>query len=102
MERTDPRVAASLSGSVLGTSGAELVLAEWKDQGGGTDPPTYIAPLHAHDTDDEAWYVLDGTLRFRLGDATVRATTGGAVIAPRGTPHTYGTRARSRRGACSS
>ena len=89
MEANDDRVAAALSGSVLRASGADLVLAEWRDPGGGTDPPTYIAPLHTHRRDDEAWYVLEGTLRFRLGDKTVEATEGGAVVAPRGTPHTY-------------
>lgn len=89
MEPNDDRVAAALSGSVLGASGADLVLAEWRDPGGGTDPPTYVAPLHTHRRDDEAWYVLAGTLRFRLGEDTVEAAEGGAVIAPRGTAHTY-------------
>ena len=37
-----------------------LVLAEWRDPGGVTDPPRYIAPLHIHHGDDEAWYVLAG------------------------------------------
>jgi mannose-6-phosphate isomerase-like protein (cupin superfamily) len=89
MEANDDRVAAALSGSVLAPHGTSLVLAEWRDPGGGTEPPTYIAPLHAHRRDDEAWYVLEGALRFRLGDETVQAEAGGAVIAPRGTPHTY-------------
>jgi hypothetical protein len=34
--------------------GETLVLVEWRDPGGGTDPPTYIAPLHIHHTEDEA------------------------------------------------
>jgi len=89
MERNDPRAAAALSGSMLRADGADLVLAEWRDPGGGTDPPTYIAPLHTHRSDDEASYVLDGTLSFRLGEDTVTASAGGAVVAPRGTPHTY-------------
>ena len=65
------------------------MLAEWRDPGGATDPPRYIAPLHIHHRDDEAWYVLAGALRFRLGDETVEAPAGGAVLAPRGTVHTY-------------
>jgi uncharacterized cupin superfamily protein len=89
MQPDDPRVAAALSGSVLKPNGADVVLAEWRDPGGGTDPPTYIAPLHTHRSDDEAWYVLEGTLDFRLGEDTVEAQPGGAVVAPRGTPHTY-------------
>ncbi|HET7426034.1 MAG TPA: cupin domain-containing protein [Gemmatimonadales bacterium] len=39
--------------------------------------------------DDEAWYVLRGTLGFRLGDEMVEARPGAAVLAHRGTPHTY-------------
>ena len=80
-------LAASLAGGVL--TGPSLVLAEWRDPGGALDPPRYIAPLHMHHSDDEAWYVLEGALRFRLGDDEVEAPAGGAVIAARGTPHTY-------------
>jgi mannose-6-phosphate isomerase-like protein (cupin superfamily) len=69
----------------LAPRGAGLVLVEW------TAPPSaqHIAPLHVHHRDDEAWYVLEGALGFRLGDDVVEARAGGAVVAPRGTPHTY-------------
>jgi hypothetical protein len=66
MQRNDPRVAASLSASVLTASGGDLVLAEWRHPGGGTDPPTAIALLHVPRSDDEAWYVLEGALSCRL------------------------------------
>jgi mannose-6-phosphate isomerase-like protein (cupin superfamily) len=82
-------VVSPLAGNVLAADGASLVLAEWRDPGGEPAPPRYIAPLHIHHTDDEAWYVLEGALRFRLGDEEVEAQAGGAVIATRGTPHTY-------------
>lgn len=82
-------LAASLAGNVLAVDGADLVLAEWRDPGGAPDPPRYIAPLHVHHADDEAWYVLEGALRFRVGDEEVEASAGGAVLAPRGAPHTY-------------
>jgi len=85
----DARHAAPLAGRVLAPPGADLVLAEWRDPGGGFDPPRYVAPLHVHHRDDEAWYVLDGVLAFRLGDAVLEAPAGGAVLAPRGTAHTY-------------
>jgi uncharacterized cupin superfamily protein len=78
-----------LAGGVHASPGSDLVLAEWRDPGGATDPPRYVAPLHVHHRDDEAWYVLAGALRFRLGDETVEAPAGGAVLAPRGTVHTY-------------
>ena len=66
-----------------------LVIVEWTDRGGGSDPPAYIAPLHVHHADDEAWYVLEGALAFRVGDDEVLAKAGAGVAAPRGVPHTY-------------
>jgi mannose-6-phosphate isomerase-like protein (cupin superfamily) len=69
--------------------GPGLVLVEWSAAPGPPGAPQYIAPLHVHHRDDEAWYVLTGALRFRLGDEDVEASAGGAMIAPRGTPHTY-------------
>ena len=79
--------AAPLAGRAL--TSPSLVLVEWRDPGGGQDPPHYIAPLHLHHEDDEAWYVLEGTLAFRLGDEEVEAPTGAAVLAERGIVHTY-------------
>jgi mannose-6-phosphate isomerase-like protein (cupin superfamily) len=63
----DPRRAVALSGAVLAAPGADLVLAEWRDPGGGLHPPRSIAPLHVHRNDNEAWYVLDGELSELLG-----------------------------------
>jgi mannose-6-phosphate isomerase-like protein (cupin superfamily) len=80
-------LAAPLAGNALESE--SLVLVEWQDPGGATDPPRYIAPLHVHHEDDEAWYVLEGTLAFRLGDEDVEAPAGAAVLARRGTVHTY-------------
>jgi uncharacterized cupin superfamily protein len=64
------------------------VIVEWSDSGRGEWE--WIAPLHVHHADDEAWYVLEGTLRFRLGDDETEAGPGSAVFAPRGMPHAYG------------
>ena len=68
--------------------GADFVLAEWVDDG-ESSAARPVAPLHRHLGDDEAWYVLEGVLRFRLGDEEVEAEAGGAVMAPRGTVHTF-------------
>jgi quercetin dioxygenase-like cupin family protein len=46
-------------------------------------------PLHTHDHEDEAWYVLAGTLRFRLADVDAQAPQGSFVFVPRGTPHCF-------------
>jgi quercetin dioxygenase-like cupin family protein len=51
-------------------------------------PPGAGPPLHHHDF-DEAFYVLEGELTFRLRDELVTARAGDMVFAPRGVPHTF-------------
>lgn len=86
---TEPNLAVPLAGNVLGSASNSFVIAEWRDPGGPSGPPRYIAPLHLHHNDDEAWYVLEGVLRVRVGDNDVEARAGSAVLVRRGTPHTY-------------
>ena len=66
-------MAAPLAGNALGSVTASFVVAEWKDAGGPPGPPRWIAPLHLHRNDDEAWYVLEGTLCVRVGKDVVEA-----------------------------
>lgn len=87
---SDPvSIAPLLAGNVLGSANGAFVIAEWRDSGGPAGPPRFIAPLHVHHNDDEAWYVLEGTVIIRVGDTDVEARAGSAVFVPRGTPHTY-------------
>ena len=47
---------------------------------------------HRHSREDEAFYVLDGELEFRLGERGERVivvTAGSFIFAPRGIPHTF-------------
>lgn len=46
-------------------------------------------PLHTHSTDDEAFYVLDGAISFRIGNETTLAQAGEFVLLPRGVEHTF-------------
>ena len=82
-------VAAPLAGNVVGSAGNDFIIAEWRDPGSQTGPQRPIAPLHVHHADDEAWYVLEGTLCVRVGDRDVVARAGSAVFVPRGMPHSY-------------
>ena len=54
-------------------------------------------PMHIHHDEDEAWYLLEGRMRFRCGDDELLAEPGSFVFAPRGIPHSLlveeGTRA---------
>ena len=90
------RIAAPLAGSVIGSTADNFVIAEWQDPGGPPGPPRYIAPLHLHHNDDEAWYVLEGTAGIQNGDEIIEAKPGAAVFVKRGTPHTYWNPSRDR------
>jgi mannose-6-phosphate isomerase-like protein (cupin superfamily) len=46
-----------------------------------------IVPLHVHQREDEAFYVLEGRLTVRCGDRTFDAGPGSFVFLPRGVPH---------------
>lgn len=82
-----------LRGGRLGGPDSDFVIVEWADS--GDSEWEWIAPLHVHHADDEAWYVLEGVLRFRLGDEVVEAGPRSAVLAPKGVAHAYG---NARRG----
>jgi mannose-6-phosphate isomerase-like protein (cupin superfamily) len=86
---SSPIIAPPLAGNILGSEGDAFVIAEWRDAGGPAGPPRLIAPPHVHHGDDEAWYVLEGTLHVQVGTDEVEARAGCGVFVPRGTPHTY-------------
>lgn len=69
-----------------GAIGETLALANWPAEGVATE----VAPLHVHHRDDEAWYVIEGALRFRLADRELIAPAGSTVLVPAGVPHTFG------------
>jgi hypothetical protein len=46
-------------------------------------------PLHVHSREDEAFYVLNGELTFRLGDRLVPASAGTFLWGPRNVPHQF-------------
>jgi mannose-6-phosphate isomerase-like protein (cupin superfamily) len=77
-----------LAGRTIGLANGTFVVAEWSD-GGETSRERPVAPLHLHRSEDEAWYVLEGRLAFRVGEEEVEAGAGGAVVVPRGVAHTY-------------
>jgi len=46
-------------------------------------------PLHTHAAEDESWYVIEGELRFLLGEELHRAPPGSFVFVPRGVAHAF-------------
>jgi mannose-6-phosphate isomerase-like protein (cupin superfamily) len=77
------KVAGSGAGAAerFSAVGRSFAVHEWR----GSGP----AALHIHRDDDEAWHVLDGTLRFRFIDRVVDAGPGETVFVPAGVAHAY-------------
>jgi|SRR5687768_7143186 mannose-6-phosphate isomerase-like protein (cupin superfamily) len=65
----------------IAASGQSFDIHEWSGSG-----PDY---LHVHYADDEAWYVLEGTLTFKFIDKHIEVPAGTTVFVPAGVPHTY-------------
>ena len=86
---TSAVAAPPLAGNTLGSGANSFVIAEWRDAGGPAGERRLIAPPHLHRSDDEAWYVLEGTLCIQMGERVVEARAGAGVLVPRGTAHTY-------------
>lgn len=61
-----------------------------------TAPPHYTGPpLHWHQHTMEAFYILDGTLAFTLGERTITASVGAFILVPPGIAHTFNPTAAS-------
>ena len=52
-------------------------------------PPGWGPPLHVHAREDEFFQVLEGTFRFRCGNAVQEAGPGASAFLPRGVPHAF-------------
>jgi mannose-6-phosphate isomerase-like protein (cupin superfamily) len=73
---------ALIKASTESTGGA-LALVEF------THPPDFATPPHIHHHEDEAFYILEGTMSGFCGDQQWRATAGDFVWLPRGVVHGY-------------
>jgi quercetin dioxygenase-like cupin family protein len=52
-------------------------------------PPQVGPPLHVHQREDEALYVLEGMYEIRVGGRMIPAPPGTFAFLPREIPHTY-------------
>jgi uncharacterized cupin superfamily protein len=80
-------VSTALSESEIG--GSSICLVEWVAPPSPDGQREYVAPLHRHLDDDEAWYVLEGRMGFSLDGVEVEVGPGGAAMARAGVVHTY-------------
>jgi quercetin dioxygenase-like cupin family protein len=51
-------------------------------------PPGFKPPLHRHSDEDEAFYILEGSITVQCDDESWLAEKGAFVLLPRGTAHT--------------
>jgi quercetin dioxygenase-like cupin family protein len=49
----------------------------------------YMSPLHLHESDEETFLVLDGTLRVEVGNEVRSVGAGGLALLPRGLAHGF-------------
>lgn len=54
-----------------------------------TFPPDAGGPLHLHRSFEEAFYVLEGEIEYRVGESRVRATPGATIFIPPEAPHAF-------------
>ena len=93
----DPIVVRPGEGSsIQGPVGGPLSFKARGEQTGGSltalenvIPPGAGPPLHTHANEDEFWWVIEGELRFTLGEELSNAPEGTFVFVPRGTPHNF-------------
>jgi mannose-6-phosphate isomerase-like protein (cupin superfamily) len=78
--RKEPIVARPGTAAIAAVGGS-FAIHEWSGSG-----PDY---MHVHRSDDEAWHVLEGALRFEFLEGSVEAPAGTTVFVPAGVPHTY-------------
>ena len=52
-------------------------------------PKSSGTPLHINTLEDENYYVVEGTLTFRIGEETIEAPAGSFVHIPKGVVHTH-------------
>jgi quercetin dioxygenase-like cupin family protein len=66
-------------GETAGSLGVSLV----------TQPPGTATPIHVHTLEDEAFYLLDGTMTYSADGQLHRLGAGSFIFLPRGLPHGF-------------
>jgi len=82
-------IVPSGQGHLLTARGNVLAFKAVADQTSARTPPP-----HRHVTCSEAFFVLSGTITFRLDDAELAGGAGDFLLVPRGAAHTFGNQGR--------
>jgi quercetin dioxygenase-like cupin family protein len=51
--------------------------------------PGFEAPLHVHHREDEAFWILEGSVTLYVGEQVIETTRGDYAFGPRNVPHRY-------------
>ncbi|HZH52857.1 MAG TPA: cupin domain-containing protein [Microvirga sp.] len=54
-------------------------------------------PMHVHRNEDEVFHIIEGKMRFQVGQEQIVVGAGETIVAPKGVPHTF--RVESSEGA---
>ena len=92
----EPIVKGPGQGDPLWFMGALLTIKASAETTGGSlgmieclAPRGHGSPLHAHQREDEWFYVVEGELTLWVGGETIVAPAGSFVFGPRNVPHTF-------------
>lgn len=66
------------------TGGAFSLVEEVGRKGQSAEPP-----MHTQTREEESFYVIEGQMRFYVGDDIIDAQAGSFVVLPRGIPHRF-------------
>lgn len=96
MSEATPIVLSSDEGEFAQTQVGRLIKARGAETGGALSftvvslPQGFAGPpLHRHLRTAEAFYILEGSFRFRVDDKYCDVAPGGFVFVPIGTPHAF-------------
>jgi mannose-6-phosphate isomerase-like protein (cupin superfamily) len=78
------RIVVDRNELLLKAAAPRVTAADYRAPAGFSGPP-----LHVHTAFDEVFYVLDGTLTIRTGDAVHEVGPGCSVYVDGSTPHTF-------------
>jgi mannose-6-phosphate isomerase-like protein (cupin superfamily) len=85
----------SLENTYRYAGGTVSILLTGEDTGGyfsmweSVQKPGAEPPLHVHHDSDETFQILEGNMRFMIGDQIRDAGPGDVVFAPKGIPHSF-------------
>jgi mannose-6-phosphate isomerase-like protein (cupin superfamily) len=90
----DLKIVGPQAGAVLNVLGADIAVKSSGDPGkfffaDHAVPPGYAVPLHVHEDEDEAFYLLEGEVTLITRDGESKARPGDYVHLPRGVPHGF-------------